>query len=269
MHFEPPSLQSLLAESVDMREIRDFLTLLREVCRILVECGCSSNRIELLATKLGHSWGLEVESLAIPTGVWISVRKGDLNLVELTRVRNWSVNLERLAQVNELVDSIAARHVTLREAQVRLKHLVTAPPPYKLWLTLMAGGGASSVLVYFYGGTLLEIALAFPAGVAVEILSKHIFIGESRRYLADFLCAIFVSLYAYACQLYFQVIDMPRLIVGGLVVLVPGLVFVNAVHEVAQKNLVSGAAKALEALVIAASLACGVIFVLGFRMFFK
>jgi uncharacterized membrane protein YjjP (DUF1212 family) len=260
---------STVAADADATEMRDFLCLLREVCRLLVECGCSSNRVELLTTKLGASWGFEIESLAIPTGVWISVRKGDQALVELTRVRDWTVNLDRLAQINELVDSIDSHNITIKDARQRLKSLADLPPPYKPWITVMAGGGASAVLVYFYGGTSLEIALAFPAGALVEVLRKLVFVGETRRYLADFLCAAFVALYAVLCQRYFQVVDVPRLIVGGIVVLVPGLVFVNALHEVAQKNLVSGAAKALEAMVIAASLACGVIFILGFKLFFK
>jgi uncharacterized membrane protein YjjP (DUF1212 family) len=62
---------------------------------------------------------------------------------------------------------------------------------------------------------------------------------------------------------------MPRLIIGGLISLVPGLVFVNALHEVAQKNLVSGAARLLEAIVTAITLTFGVAAVLGFAHYLQ
>ncbi len=250
-------------EACEVADLRDFLDLLRETCRYLIECGCSSNRVENLTQRLGESWGVEVETLAIPTGVWISIRRGGTNLLELTRVRNWTVDLDRLARLNEMIESFHAHKITLKEAHLRLKAEANAQPPYGRVATLIAGAASSPILVYNYGGPPREVALALPIGIGVQILHKYVFVGENRRFLGDFMCAIFVALYACLGARLLPGVDVPRLIVGGLVILLPGLVFVNAVHEVAQKNLVSGAAKLLEALVITASLGCGVIFVLG------
>lgn len=252
----------------DQPNMREFIEFLRGVCRLLMECGCSSNRVELLTQKLGDSWGFEVDTLAIPTGVWISVRKEKTNLVELTRVRSWSVDLDRLARLNVLVDEIHEHKITLTEACDRLVAEKKAKAPYGVIPTLLAGGVASPILVYNYGGSPLEMALALPMGVVVQLLVKYLFVGEDRRYLGDFISAALVAAFAYAAQLVYPEVDVPRLIVGGIVVLVPGLVMVNAVHEVAQKNLVSGAAKLLEALMITASLGCGVVFVLGIMSLF-
>ncbi len=258
-----------MSDSAQELSMREFIEFLRDVCRLLMECGCSSNRVELLTEKLGASWGFEVDTLAIPTGVWISVRRGHTNLVELTRVRSWSVDLDRLARLNELVELIHARHISISEASRRLAEEHKAKPPYGVLPTLLAGGFSSPILVYHYGGAPLEMALALPVGVIVQWLVKYVFVGENRRYLGDFLSAALVAAYAHLAQVFFPAVDVPRLIVGGIVILVPGLVLVNAVHEVALKNLVSGAAKLLEALMITASLGCGVVFVLGVLQLFK
>ena len=254
---------SLLAPNDGRPDAREFLTLLRETCRYLIECGCSSNRVEMLATRLGVSWGFEVEALAIPTGVWITIRRDGENIIELTRVRNWAVDLDRLARLNDLVETFHAHHISLAEAHRRLKHEVSAKPPYGKVATVIAGAGTSPILVFNYGGSMLEVALALPIGAVVQVLHKYVLVGENQRYLSDFVSAAFVATYACICHHFFQDVDIPRLVVGGIVVLVPGLVVVNAVHEVAQKNLVSGAAKLLEAMVITAALGCGVGFVLG------
>jgi len=247
----------------DTPGMREFMEFLREVCRILLECGCSSNRIEQLTQMLGVSWEFEVETLAIPTGVWITVRKNHLNMVDLSRVRSWTVDLDRLAKVNELVDSIYKHNISINEAIARIEELKTSPPAYSKLITICAGSGAGPVLVFTYGGSPTEIALAAPIGLIVQYIHKYLFVGENKRYLGDFVCAGMVALYAILCSKFFVGIDVPRLITGGIVVLVPGLVFVNAVHEVAQKNLVSGAARLLESLIIAASLGTGVVFVIG------
>lgn len=265
----PPNAETFPQRRADDRhDMREFLDLLRETCRALMECGCSSNRVELLTQKLGASWGFEVETLAIPTGVWLSVRRGGVNLVELTRVRNWSVDLDRLARINDLVDSIYAHRISLADGAQRIREEGKSQPAYGMLATLLAGGGTSPVLIYQYGGSLLEMGLALPIGALVQWLTKYALAGEdNRRYIGDFLSAVLVALYACGCQLFFPQVDVPRLIVGGIVALAPGLVLVNAVHEVAQKNLVSGAAKLLEALVITASLGSGVAFVLGIVLY--
>lgn len=253
----------------DQPGMREFTALLREVCRLLMECGCSSNRVELLTQKLGASWGFEVETLAIPTGVWLSVRRGHMNVVELTRVRQWSVDLDRLARLNDLVDSIYAHRISITEANDLVRAERSSPPPYGVALTLLAGAGSAPILVASYGGTPIEIALALPLGIGVQVLSKYVFAGDdSRKHLGDFMSAAFIALYASIARYYIPDLDVPRLIVGGIVILVPGLVLVNAIHEVAQKNLVSGAAKLLEAFMITASLAFGVVFVLALTHLF-
>lgn len=254
-----------MSTASDMREFTDFL---RRVCRALMECGCSSNRVEVLTQKLGASWGFEVEALAIPTGVWISVRRGTENIVELSRIHSWSVDLDKLARINLLVDSFHDHRVSVHDACALLTKEVQAKPPYGVGITLLAGALSSPILIFGYGGSALEIALAFPMGIVAQLLGKYVFVGDTRRYLGDFLPAAFAAAYATACHRLYPETDVPRLIVGGLVALVPGLTLVNAVHEVAQKNLVSGAAKLLEAMVITASLGLGVAFVLGAVLYF-
>jgi uncharacterized membrane protein YjjP (DUF1212 family) len=252
----------------DQPGMREFLDFLRLISKQLMECGSSSNRVELLTQKLGHSWGYEVETLAIPTGVWISVRRGHYNLIELTRIRSWSIDLDRLARLNDLVELIHAHRISIDEAHDRLAADAQQKPPYSRWLTLAAGAVASPILVWNYGGPTLEVALALPLGILIQLLNKYIFVGE-QRYLGDFLSAAIVALYACLMREIWPWVDVPRLVVGGLIVLVPGLVMVNAVHELAQKNLVSGAAKLLEAMMITVSLGCGVIFVLGLALLFQ
>ena len=256
-----------LRRADDKPGMREFLDFLREISGLLIGCGCSSNRVELLTQKLGASWGFEVEALAIPTGVWITVRSGATNLVELTRVRSWSVDLDRLARLNELVDSIYDHKISITEAVRKVRAERLMPPPYGPALTLIAGAGSSPILVYNYGGSTLETILALPLGIGVVCLAKYVFTGdETRRHLGDFMGAAFIAAYACIAHALIPQVEETRLIVGGIVVLVPGLILVNAVHEVAQKNLVSGGAKLLEAFMITASLAFGVVFVLGIRL---
>jgi uncharacterized membrane protein YjjP (DUF1212 family) len=108
-----------------------------------------------------------------------------------------------------------------------------------------------------------ECWLSLIPGSSVQFLTKFVFVGENQRYLADFVSASLVGFYSIWCSTVLNDIDAARIIVGGIVGLLPGLVLVNAIHELAQKNLLSGAAKSFEAMVISASLAFGVLLAVG------
>ncbi len=247
--------------------LSEFFDFMMDLSRILIECGCSSNRLESLAETLASSWGIHIEVMAIPTGVWISAKTSSEKMIDLVRIRNWSLDLDKLARLNTLVDSIYDHRISIADAHGALLAESKSPPPYNTMMTLLAGAGSSSVLMYFYGGSTQEIAFAFPIGIILQFLQKYLFVGENRRYLSDFLSAAFATVYALILHKFFPSIDVPRLIIAGIIVLTPGLVMTNAVHELAQKNLVSGAAKLLEAVMITGALASGVMIVMGLTRF--
>jgi uncharacterized membrane protein YjjP (DUF1212 family) len=250
-------------------DVYHFLEFLKDTSRILIECGCSSNRVEALCTKLGRSWGFDIDVLAIPTGVWIVARHENQIYYELTRVKTWKIDLKKLSELNDLVDSIYGGKLTMAEGRLYLNSISKSKPPYPVWLTHLAGGGSSAGLACYYRGTWAEIAAAGMIGLMIQFMNSNLLTGENRRYLSDFFSGAFVTMLAVLFARVFHEIDEPRLIIAGLISQVPGLVFVNAIHEIAQKNLVSGTAKLTDALVISASLTFGVVSTKGLESFLK
>ncbi len=247
---------------------RSLVDLLAETCRVAIECGCSSNRVELLVTRLGEAWGFSVDAAALPTAVWLSVRGRGHQIVELVRVTKWGIDLNKLADLNDLVDQVASRQLHLDEAVEKLKTISLKPSPYPRILSITAGGGSAFALVAASNGRGHELIAAFMLGAICQ-LSLGFFSEGNRRYLAEFFTAMLVAGGAAGLSSLWPDINVPRLIVGGLISLAPGLPFVNAMHEVAQKNLVSGAARLLEAVVTAITLAFGVAAVLGFAHYLE
>jgi uncharacterized membrane protein YjjP (DUF1212 family) len=166
--------------------------------------------------------------------------------------------LDKLQKISELVEKISKFDIDLAAAQEAMREIRDAPPPYNTTLSILAGAGSSAGLVYLYGGPWQEILLTLGIGLIITILQKFVFVGENRRYLADFLSAFIVAGVAGLTSRWINEINVSRVITGGVVGLVPGLTLLNAIHEIAQKNLVSGSAKSLEAFVIGLSLSFGV-----------
>jgi uncharacterized membrane protein YjjP (DUF1212 family) len=248
-------------------QLMAMIEFIKELARALIECGCSSNRVEALSGRLAKAWNVEIEMLAIPTGAWIVLRSETKTIHELTRIKSWSINLDRLSKINDLIEDITANQRGPAEATKKLQIISNQGGSWPRTIMIPATGLASSGLMFFYGGSVLEIFLAGLTGIMVTLIHKRFRLKESRRYLSDFICATAVTAIAIALHSFYPSIDESRLVIAAIIIHVPGLPFVNAIHEIAQKNLVSGTAKLLDALVIGVSLAFGVVFVKGLQAF--
>ena len=244
----------------EFNQVRDFLL---DVARVAMTSGSSSHRVENLLVRIGKTWGYDVEAAAIPTVVWITIRKEKLQVLELTRVRNWGVDLTKLTRLSFLVDQIDQNKINFNEAQTKLVNIQLARSPYPFLISALAGASSSASIEYFYEGKMHEIILAGVLGVIVFLINGYSVHSENRRVVSDFFAGLIVGLIALGLKYVFPDIEPTRLIVAGLIVPVPGLIFVNAVHEVANKNLASGSARLLEAAIIGLSLAFGVACAIG------
>jgi len=158
-------------ERVSPRSLVDFLM---ETCRVAIECGCSSNRVELLVTRLGEAWGFSVDAAALPTAVWLSVRGRGQQIIELVRLNTWSIDLNKLALLNDLVDQVEHHEMALDEAVEHLQLLRAQKPPYSKALTFVAGGGSSLALVAGAPNSSRHLYLAHYASSHCDFLARAI-----------------------------------------------------------------------------------------------
>lgn len=127
---------------------------------------------------------------------------------------------------------------------------MSASPAYGPWLTVLAFALTSGAASRFFGAGWREIALAAAVGLTVGLLTLLAarFAGVAR--LFEVIAGGAVSLLAVIGAHFLGPLSVPVVTVGGLIVLVPGLTLTVAVTELALRNLVSGTARLMGAVVI-------------------
>jgi uncharacterized membrane protein YjjP (DUF1212 family) len=251
--------------------LRDLMAFLMDAAAILLASGCSSNRAEDLVTYVAQRFDCTCEPLAVPTGFWMTLaRPGskEPSLTEVRRVRNSGTNLNLLIQVDDLVTRVVEGRLGLAEADAELRRLSSAPPLYGAWLGILALAITSASVAQALRGSWPEIAITFVAGLGVGFIQKESGKWQRSQYLGDLLSAAMVALFARLMQLGLANlgrihVSEERLVIGGIIALLPGLVLTNALSELSHKNLVSGTAKLVEALAILLSLVFGIAAVWG------
>lgn len=239
----------------DHDEATEFLV---ELARALAANGSTADRIERALSTAAERIGIHAEFFATPTSVFASIGTGTRNATKLVRVESADINLDRLTRLDAILQAISARKLTVAEARQRVSDTLTSPSPWPTWAAVAsfaASGGCASV---FFGAQGAEIAVAVGAGLSVGLLG--ILTDRVRRLLRvfEFLSGLLVALIAYAATILLGPLNVEPIIVGGLIVLIPGLSLTIAVSEVATRHLLSGASRLIGAAASLASIAFGV-----------
>ena len=110
----------------------------------------------------------------------------------------------------------------------------------------------------FYGGGITEDVIATLSGALVTILAKYLKILAPNEMVLNFLLSFFVASLAYVCASVGITQDYGKIIIGNIMLLVPGVAFVNAIRDIADTDFLSGLVRMIDALLVFVYIAIGV-----------
>lgn len=241
--------------------IEALADVLARLGRLLLSAGCSTHRVEDCLRYTAATHGASSEVAATPTGLSMSVyRHADgAPRVRIVRVKRWSIALDRLAEVDRIYNEFAALRLNIGETHAALDALEGRPASVGPLALTFAGGAASASAAVLFGGDWLLALLG--GGVGLLSTALGVTLGKREgdaRLLVDFLAGILVGIAAWIATSVDPTLPRKPLVLAGLIVNVPGLGLTAGLSELAQKNLVSGAARLLDATMIGVSLLFGV-----------
>ena len=130
-----------------------------------------------------------------------------------------------------------------------------------IWVTTIKGTPAArqreASFAVFFGGSLWDGVLA--GGVAVFIcwmerwLAPFCLNGVAFQFIASFLSGMAALLCCRVCPL----LHADMVLIGVIMLLVPGIPFTNAIRDILLGDIISGSLRLVEAVLLAAMLALG------------
>lgn len=247
-------------------EIKEASEVILEVGRILLTSGSTTNRVETMMLKVASCFGYpKTHAFVTPTGIFLTVSDGQAeHRTNVYRVESRQMNLGKITAISSLVNEMEKAHCDTSQGKMSITKLKAElyradhTKNWPTWLQIFSGGATSGFFCLLYGGSWLEFAIAYAVGVLVS-LSVYL-LGKLRLtlYLATtvgaMLIVLFTKLFGVWVPYY---IKIDNIIIGGIMLLVPGLAMVNAIRDTMSGDLVSGMARAVEAIFIAVAIATG------------
>jgi len=243
---------------------KEVLLLALYAGEIMLKNGAETYRVEDTITRLCISKGFYYTDVYVtPTGIFMSIddRKKDEVLSYIKRIKSRGIDLNKVAEVNSFSRDFVNGHIGLNEG-MELLQKIDELLPYPHYIHAIFGGVSTSFFALLFGGNLLEFFSAFITGILLTYALNILVSIKFPPFLTHITGGMIAGIMAIIFSLSHPLIDIDKVIIGSIMTMVPGVAITNAVRDSIAGDLVSGLAKATEALIVAASIAFGVGFIL-------
>ena len=220
--------------------------------KALHKFGTPAYRLEAHLTDVSESLGVYGSFVITPTSLTFVLSEDDENrdYNHILRVAPGDLDLGSLARADELVDELTSGQRTLSESIERLDEIADKPNPYGRFLTFLAFGASSGAFAMLMHTSWNDVFWSTLLGLVVCLFT---FWAERSRRVTDMLepiAAMTTAILATAIALIDPSINIPLVILSSIIAFIPGLSLTLALSELAARNLISGTARLMDALMI-------------------
>lgn len=246
---------------MDLNEILHVATF---AGKIMLESGGETYRAEEIVWRICKIYGVEeAESFVTTTGVMVSICHDGKTYSLIRRVSTRTIDLDKVHKVNDLSRNIINRGLTVSQLKEQLK-LIDNVERYSDKTAILISALGAFCFVFLFGGELREALAAFLIGLIIKSVSIKFASLGINQFFINSICAGIAAIIAILLLKSNLISDLDKTIIGSIMLLVPGLAITNAIRDTISGDLLAGLTRAVEAFLVAISIAIGTGAVLSF-----
>ncbi len=221
--------------------------------------GAEIARVQTTMEIVAKAYNIEqLDVFAISNGIFVTLHTEDRNrCTQIKHVPLSSSNLGKVAMINQLSREIAENHLTIDDALQEMEKIRNAKSnPF--WLEMTACAVGASCFCYLFGGSILDSLAAVIVGLLLCLGMRYIRKANFSKMIQTVLLSALVTISGLAINRLFPTLNMDMIIIGGLIILVPGVPFTTSIRDYFNGDYLSGTIRMIDALLVAFCMAIGV-----------
>lgn len=223
--------------------------------KIILENGGETYRVEDTVCRICDMYGYSAECFATLTGIMASLEDHNGKIISIVvRISKRGTNLDKVHKVNSLARS--ASDYTSEEFNKLLEEIENENK-YSICMNFLAYALSAASFSVIFGGTYRDFTGAFFAGAALNIFAYSSKRLEINKFIINSIGGAICALVGVLFQRMGCIDNLDKVIIGSLMLLVPGMAITNAVRDIIEGDFIAGITRGAEALLIATSLAVG------------
>ena len=224
----------------------------------LAIAGAETYRVEETMRRVIAAYGTEGQAFAIPNCVAVSfVAQNAKPLTIMKRFGYHGNDLERIEKLNALSRRICAEVPELAEAQRWLKETVAGVRSYATGVYYLGNFIAAAGFCCVFGGTVRDWLWAGLSGLIIGFVTRWLDRLEVNQFFSTIAASFLMALPAYIAAGLGWLDCVAVVIIGALMLLVPGLLITNSMRDIIYGDTNSGVNRIVQVLLSALAIAMG------------
>ena len=224
----------------------------------LAMSGAETFRVEDSVYRVLKTYGIESEIFAITNCLTVSIETpSGKPLTRMRRIGSHGNNMEAVERYNALSRRICSEKPDAETAIQWMKDTKASCRAYSLPMLLVADFIGSFGFSLFFGGTFLDGLWAGACGIVIGLVSKVMDDLKANSFFSTIASSFCMALVAYLIAGLGLTSNVDTVIIGSLMILVPGLLFTNAMRDIIYGDTNSGINRLVQVVMIAVAIALG------------
>ena len=224
----------------------------------LAMSGAETFRIEESIQHIFAAYGLEGEVFAIPNCLIVSIETADGQLLtRMRRIGTHGNDLDSVERYNGLSRAICNRKPELPEGKRWLAMVRDSCRQYGYPMYLLGNFLGAAGFSVFFGGSWLDCFCGGICGLVVGVVTRFLERMKANPFFRIITAAFAMAMVAYLMGVANICHNADTVIIGALMILVPGLLFTNAMRDIIYGDTTSGVNRVVQVFLIAMALALG------------
>ena len=256
--YNTVNFDRLYDEEVISVEMKKVLKYAMEIGEWMLKSGAGVSRVEDTISRICKAYGAkEANVFSITSSIVTTIEdEHGETITQTKRIRYYKTDFKKLDELNQLSRYMCQNlpeetEVRKRIAEIKQGKVVVFTEE------VVTSAVIATAWTCFYGGGLTEGVIATVCGALVTILARYIKILAPNEMVLNFLLSFFVASLSYISANAGITHDYGKIIIGNIMLLVPGVAFVNALRDMIGGDMMSGILRVCESVLLAIFLAAG------------
>ena len=220
--------------------------------------GAETFRVEDSMSRVLASYGITSEVFAIPNYLIVSIlTETGKPITRMRRIGYHGNNLDAVEKLNALSRKICSQHPEPAEAMKMLDSLRRSVPCYGVPMYLFGNFLGAAGFAMLFGCSFSDMLLSGVCGILGGIINRIMDRMKVNPFFVTIFSAFVMALTAYGLNLCEAIKNVDGVVIGALMILVPGLLFTNAMRDIIYGDTNSGITRIVQVLLIAMGMALG------------
>ena len=239
----------------------DYNTLLDVVTDLgyeLAMSGAETFRVEESINRMLSAYGVSSEVFAIPNCLIVSIETEDGQLfTRMRRIGSHGNDLDSVERLNGLCRAICNRTPAPEDGKKWMDETLRSCQKYRPIIFLLGNFFGAAGFSLFFGGNWLDFLCGGLCGLLVGVVCNVLDNMKANAFFRTIAAAFVMALAAYLMGIAGFCRNADAVIIGALMILVPGLLFTNAMRDIIYGDITSGVNRIVQVFLIAVGLALG------------